>query len=78
MTKTKKLDMELPKEGRFISSEFPILRENLTKIDQAIMEVEDKVDEKAPSKHTHTISEITNLESALNGKMAADKTFSFA
>uniref|UniRef100_UPI0035D056AA Bgr_08870 family protein n=1 Tax=Bartonella sp. AP150HLJHH TaxID=3243468 RepID=UPI0035D056AA len=78
MTKTKKLDMELPKEGRFISSEFPILRENLTKIDQAIADVEDKVDEKAPSKHTHTISEITNLESALNGKMAADKTFSFA
>ncbi|WP_375655407.1 MULTISPECIES: Bgr_08870 family protein [unclassified Bartonella] len=78
MTKTKKLDMELPKEGRFISSEFPILRENLTKIDQAIADIEEKVDEKAPSKHTHTISEITNLESALNGKMAADKTFSFA
>ncbi|WP_375657392.1 Bgr_08870 family protein, partial [Bartonella sp. CM120XJJH] len=78
MTKTKKLDMELPKEGRFISSEFPILRENLTKIDQAMMEVEEKVDEKAPLKHTHTISEITDLESALKGKMAADKTFSFA
>lgn len=42
MTKTKKLDMELPKEGRFISSEFPILRENLTKIDQAIAQVEKK------------------------------------
>ncbi|WP_375675819.1 Bgr_08870 family protein, partial [Bartonella sp. AP9QHHD] len=56
----------------------PILRENLTKIDQAIADVEDKVDEKAPLQHTHTISEITNLESALNGKMAADKTFSFA
>ncbi|WP_375661020.1 Bgr_08870 family protein [Bartonella sp. CL71SXKL] len=78
MTKTKKLDMELPKEGRFISSEFPILRENLTKIDQAIAGVEDKVDQKAPLQHTHTISEITNLESALNGKMAADKTFTFA
>ncbi|WP_375635042.1 MULTISPECIES: Bgr_08870 family protein [unclassified Bartonella] len=78
MTKTKKLDMELPKEGRFISSEFPILRENLTKIDQAIAGVEDKVDQKAPLQHTHTISEIINLESALNGKMAADKTFSFA
>ncbi|WP_375693416.1 MULTISPECIES: Bgr_08870 family protein [unclassified Bartonella] len=78
MTKTKKLDMELPQEGRFISSEFPILRENLTKIDQAIMEVEDKVDQKAPSKHTHTISDVADLETALNGKMAADKTFSFA
>ncbi|ACS51169.1 hypothetical protein Bgr_08870 [Bartonella grahamii as4aup] len=78
MTKTKKLDMELPKEGRFISSEFPILRENLTKIDQAMMEVEEKVDEKAPSKHTHSISEITDLEAALKAKMAADKTFTFA
>ncbi|AGF76217.1 Bgr_08870 family protein [Bartonella vinsonii] len=78
MTKTKKLDMELPKEGRFISSEFPILRENLTKIDQAMMEVEEKVDQKAPSKHTHSISEVADLEAALKGKMAADKTFSFA
>ncbi|EJF74820.1 hypothetical protein MCO_01898 [Bartonella sp. DB5-6] len=78
MTKTKKLDMELPKEGRFISSEFPILRENLTKIDQAIMDVEEKLDEKAPSKHTHSISDVTDLEAALKSKMAADKTFSFA
>ncbi len=70
--------MELPKEGRFISSEFPILRENLTKIDQAIWEVEEKVEGKAPSKHTHTISEVTDLEVALKGKMAADKTFTFA
>ncbi|WP_208432561.1 Bgr_08870 family protein [Bartonella taylorii] len=78
MTKTKKLDMELPKEGRFISSEFPILRENLTKIDQAIMEVEEKVEGKAPSKHTHTISDVADLEATLKGKMAADKTFTFA
>ncbi|WP_396584175.1 Bgr_08870 family protein [Bartonella grahamii] len=78
MTKTKKLDMELPKEGRFISSEFPILRENLTKIDQAIAGVEEKVDEKAPLQHTHSISDVTDLEAALKGKMAADKTFSFA
>lgn len=46
MTKTKKLDMELPKEGRFISSEFPILRENLTKLDQALITVEKKIEEK--------------------------------
>ncbi len=70
--------MELPKEGRFISSEFPILRENLTKIDQAIVDIEDKVEGKAPSKHTHTISDVADLEAALKGKMAADKTFSFA
>ncbi|WP_317992669.1 Bgr_08870 family protein [Bartonella gliris] len=75
MEKTKKLQMELPKEGRFISSEFPILRENLTKIDQAIADVEEKVDEKAPSKHTHTISDVADLEVALKAKMAADKTF---
>ncbi|UNE55253.1 Bgr_08870 family protein [Bartonella machadoae] len=75
MTKTKKLAMELPKEGRFISSEFPILRENLTKLDQAIMEVEEKLDDKAPAKHTHSIGDVTNLEAALKGKMAADKTF---
>ncbi|WP_273782947.1 Bgr_08870 family protein, partial [Bartonella sp. ML69XJBT] len=36
------------------------------------------VEGKAPLKHTHTISDVTGLESALNGKMAADKTFSFA
>ncbi|WP_375657170.1 Bgr_08870 family protein [Bartonella sp. CM120XJJH] len=78
MTKTKKLDMELPKEGRFISSEFPILRENLTKIDQALADVEDKVDQKAPSKHMHTISDVADLEAALKSKMAADKTFTFA
>ncbi|WP_019224027.1 Bgr_08870 family protein [Bartonella rattaustraliani] len=78
MTKTKKLNMELPKEGRFISSEFPILRENLNKLDQTLLAVEEKIDEKAPSKHTHIISEITDLETALNGKMAADKTFTFA
>ncbi|UNE54395.1 Bgr_08870 family protein [Bartonella machadoae] len=78
MTKTKKLAMELPKEGRFISSEFPILRENLTKLDQAIMEVEEKLDEKAPAKHTHSIGDVADLETALKGKMAADKTFTFA
>ncbi|WP_246790728.1 Bgr_08870 family protein, partial [Bartonella alsatica] len=78
MTKTKKLDMELPKEGRFISSEFPILRENLTKIDQTISDNEEKLDEKAPSKHTHTISDVADLEAALKAKMAADKTFTFA
>ncbi len=77
MTKTKKLDMELPKEGRFISSEFPILRENLTKIDQAIADVEEKIEGKAPAKHTHSISDVADLEAALKGKMAADKTFSF-
>ncbi len=70
--------MELPQEGRFISSEFPILRENLGKLDQALLAVEKKIDQKAPLHHTHTISEITDLESALNGKMAADKTFTFA
>ncbi|MCZ2158878.1 hypothetical protein NPX99_06295 [Bartonella sp. 220] len=78
MTKTKKLAMELPKEGRFISSEFPILRENLTKLDQAIMEVEEKLDDKASAKHTHSIGDVTDLEAALKGKMPADKTFSFA
>ncbi|WP_254492875.1 Bgr_08870 family protein [Bartonella sp. B1099] len=78
MTKTKKLDMELPKEGRFISSEFPILRENLGKLDQALIAIVEKTDEKAPSKHTHTISDVTGLETALNGKMAANKTFTFA
>ncbi|WP_039760501.1 Bgr_08870 family protein [Bartonella queenslandensis] len=78
MTKTKKLDMELPKEGRFISSEFPILRENLNKLDQALVAVEEKIDEKAPLQHTHSIGDVRDLESALNGKMAADKTFSFA
>ncbi|MCL6230191.1 Bgr_08870 family protein [Bartonella bilalgolemii] len=78
MTKTKKLDMELPKEGRFISSEFPILRENLRKIDQAIADVEEKIDEKAPLKHMHSIGDVTDLEATLKGKMAADKTFSFA
>uniref|UniRef100_UPI0035D092F6 Bgr_08870 family protein n=1 Tax=unclassified Bartonella TaxID=2645622 RepID=UPI0035D092F6 len=78
MTKTKKLNMDLPQEGRFISSEFPILRENLGKLDQALLAVEEKIDEKVPLHHTHTISEIADLESALNGKMAADKTFTFA
>ncbi|UNF46109.1 hypothetical protein MNL06_03180 [Bartonella krasnovii] len=78
MTKTKKLDMELPQEGRFISSEFPILRENLGKLDQALITVEEKIEGKAPSKHTHSISDVTGLESALNGKMAANKTFTFA
>ncbi|MBB4077011.1 hypothetical protein GGR08_001327 [Bartonella fuyuanensis] len=78
MTKTKKLNMELPKEGRFISSEFPILRENLCKIDQALADVEEKVDEKAPTKHMHSIGDVAELEAALDAKMAADKTFTFA
>lgn len=78
MTKTKKLQMELPQEGRFISSEFPILRENLTKIDQALADVEEKLESKASTKHMHSISEVTDLEAALKGKMAADKTFTFA
>ncbi|WP_208435317.1 Bgr_08870 family protein [Bartonella phoceensis] len=78
MSKTKKLDMELPQEGRFISSEFPILRENLNKLDQALSDVEEKAKGKAPTKHTHTISEVSGLETALKSKMAADKTFTFA
>ncbi|WP_345117704.1 Bgr_08870 family protein, partial [Bartonella jaculi] len=75
MTKTKKLDMELPKEGRFISSEFPILRENLTKIDQALADVEEQVEGKAPLQHTHSISDVADLAAALKSKMAANKTF---
>ncbi|ENN91085.1 Bgr_08870 family protein [Bartonella schoenbuchensis] len=75
MAKTEKLGMELPQEGRFISAEFPILRENLTIIDQAVSDLDEKVDEKAPSQHTHVISEVSELEDALSGKMAADKTF---
>ncbi|WP_156851716.1 Bgr_08870 family protein, partial [Bartonella refiksaydamii] len=47
-------------------------------IDQAIVDIEDKLDEKAPLKHTHTISDVTDLEATLKGKMAADKTFTFA
>ncbi|WP_413154865.1 Bgr_08870 family protein, partial [Bartonella sp. cb54] len=78
MAKTKKLNMELPKEGRFISSEFPILRNNLTIIDQAIADVDKQVKEKAPLQHIHEISDITGLETELKGKMSADKTFSFA
>ncbi|WP_336288656.1 Bgr_08870 family protein [Bartonella sp. CB60] len=78
MSKTKKLNMELPKERRFISSEFPILRNNLTIIDQAIADVDKQVKEKAPLQHTHEISGITGLEAALNGKMPADKSFSLA
>ncbi|MBX4336408.1 Bgr_08870 family protein [Bartonella raoultii] len=78
MEKTQKLQMELPKEGRFISSEFPILRENLGKIDQAIAHIEEKANEKAPLQHTHTISDINGLETVLKSKMSADKTFTFA
>lgn len=75
MAKTKKLGMELPLEGRFISAEFPILRENLTIIDQAVSDLDEKADGKAPLQHTHVISEVSELEDALSGKMAADKTF---
>ncbi|ENN93195.1 Bgr_08870 family protein [Bartonella bovis] len=75
MAKTHKLAMELPQEGRFISAEFPILRENLTIIDQAVSDLDEKLDNKAPSQHTHVISEVSELEEALNGKMAADQTF---
>ncbi|WP_330168943.1 Bgr_08870 family protein [Bartonella grahamii] len=78
MTKTKKLQMELPKEGRFISSEFPILRDNLNKLDQALITIEEKADRKAPLQHKHTINDVTDLEAALKSKMAADKTFTFA
>lgn len=70
--------MELPQEGRFISSEFPILRENLTKIDHALADVEGKTDNKAPLQHTHKISDVNGLEATLKGKMAADKAFTFA
>ncbi|MBA9083078.1 MULTISPECIES: Bgr_08870 family protein [Bartonella] len=75
MAKTKKLGMELPLEGRFISAEFPILRENLTIIDQAVSDLDEKADGKAPLQHTHVISEVSELEDALSGKMASDKTF---
>ncbi|AGF74824.1 putative phage tail fiber protein [Bartonella australis AUST/NH1] len=78
MEKTKKLNMELPKEGRFISSEFPILRENLVKIDQAIDDIDEKADSKASSQHLHAMEDVVGLETALKNKMAADKTFSFA
>ncbi|WP_455481295.1 Bgr_08870 family protein [Bartonella sp. B12(2025)] len=78
MAKTDKLNMELPKEGRFISSEFPILRENLTKIDQAIADIETRAKEKAPSQHVHTISDVTGLETALKAKMPAEKSFSLS
>ncbi|WP_455474734.1 Bgr_08870 family protein [Bartonella sp. B30(2025)] len=78
MAKTEKLNLELPQEGRFISAEFPILRENLTKIDQAIADIETQVKEKAPSQHVHTISDITGLETTLKGKMPADKSFALS
>ncbi|AQX19646.1 Bgr_08870 family protein [Bartonella sp. WD16.2] len=75
MAKTEKLAMELPKEGRFISTEFPITREDLIIIDQAVSDLDEKADGKAPSQHTHVISEVSELEDVLSGKMAADKTF---
>lgn len=78
MEKTKKLKMELPKEGRFISAEFPILRENLSKIDQAIADVEKRVEGKAAVQHRHTIRDVTDLEATLKDKMPADRIFSFA
>ncbi|WP_455475513.1 Bgr_08870 family protein [Bartonella sp. B17] len=78
MAKTKKLEMELPQEGRFISSEFPILRENLTKIDQAIADIEEQANEKAPSQHIHMISDVTGLETALKDKMPAEKSFALS
>ncbi|MFT4347577.1 Bgr_08870 family protein [Bartonella ancashensis] len=78
MAKTKKLEMELPKEGRFISSEFPILRENLQKIDQAIADCDEKSDRKASLQHRHTMSDVEGLETTLKSKMAANKTFLLA
>ncbi|AQX20248.1 Bgr_08870 family protein [Bartonella sp. WD16.2] len=75
MAKTEKLGMELPQEGRFISAEFPLLRKNLTIIDQAVSDLDEKVDEKAPLQHTHEINEVSGLEDTLNGKMEIDKTF---
>ncbi|OPB29523.1 Bgr_08870 family protein [Bartonella sp. WD12.1] len=75
MAKTEKLGMELPQEGRFISAEFPLLRKNLIIIDQAVSDLDEKVDEKAPSQHTHEMSEVSGLEDALSGKMEVDKTF---
>ncbi|ENN91086.1 Bgr_08870 family protein [Bartonella schoenbuchensis] len=75
MAKTKKLTMELPLEGRFISTEFPITREDLIIIDHAVSDLDEKADGKAPLQHTHVISEVSELEDALSGKMAADKTF---
>ncbi|AQX20250.1 Bgr_08870 family protein [Bartonella sp. WD16.2] len=75
MAKTKKLAMELPKEGRFISAEFPITREDLIIIDQAVSDLDEKADGKAPSQHSHTIDHVSELEDTLSGKMAADKTF---
>ncbi|WP_345097235.1 Bgr_08870 family protein, partial [Bartonella acomydis] len=38
----------------------------------------EKIDEKAPLQHKHRMSDVTGLESTLNGKMAADKIFTFA
>ncbi|WP_329957901.1 Bgr_08870 family protein [Bartonella sp. A05] len=78
MNKTKKLAMELLKEGRFISSEFPILRENLITIDRAISNLDEQLDDKAHAQHTHTINDVYGLETELKSKMSADKTFSFA
>ncbi|WP_273760718.1 Bgr_08870 family protein [Bartonella sp. ML70XJBT.G] len=75
MAKTKKLQIELPQKEHFISSEFPTLRESLIKIDQAIADIEGKIDKTAPLQHTHTIHDITDLETTLKSKMAADKTF---
>uniref|UniRef100_UPI001FEF18DC Bgr_08870 family protein n=1 Tax=Bartonella raoultii TaxID=1457020 RepID=UPI001FEF18DC len=75
MAKTKKLQMELPQKEHFISSEFPTLRESLIKIDQAIADIEEKIDKTAPLQHAHTISDITDLETTLKSKMSADKTF---
>ncbi|OPB29525.1 Bgr_08870 family protein [Bartonella sp. WD12.1] len=75
MAKTNKLAMELPLEGRFISVEFPITREDLIIIDQAVSDLDEKTDGKVPLQHTHEMSEVSELEEALSGKMATDKTF---
>ncbi|WP_208431890.1 Bgr_08870 family protein [Bartonella bovis] len=75
MAKTKKLAMELPLEGRFISVEFPITREDLITIDQAVSDLDEKANSKVPLQHTHVINQISGLEDVLNSKMAADKTF---
>lgn len=75
MEKTKNYEFELPEEGRNISEEFPVLRDNLNKIDHAIFETNTKVGGKAEKEHVHDLNEISDLATALSEKMPADKKF---
>ncbi len=75
MAQTANFNLEKPDITRDVDEEFYQLQETLDLLDTILKTLQDAVNSKAASTHTHTISQVIGLAAELAAKMPASQTF---